>query len=336
MTVPGPVQCANVRAELEALDANLKTILPAQYHECYEDVLPISMGSAALKTGPDGRVAWDEVWTTFCDLALAGGPPHRGTLLQPATSDEVLANPEEYQQVVAELGRGIYMVTGLGVQTYPAPGWIGVRCLGVGMAGWLVRAIVAENVTARHEGETLYLPTGPAFQLAKEIKNVVTVIAKTCHYWLDHTPASQQESIAALLVGNSPDQELVEPASIEEMRRASAQYQAVVDELTNGIAERLGWSSLRDRYVGWVGVACPDEATAVWLMRAMIVKNILARREGNLLFVPASPRFAGDRCKRLLGRLVDAQSLWVERLRQKAASPDSTSVAETQDGMTGP
>jgi sirohydrochlorin cobaltochelatase len=32
----------------------------------------------------------------------------------------------------------------------------------------------------------LFLPAGPTFRLDKEIKNVVTVIAKTHHYWKEH------------------------------------------------------------------------------------------------------------------------------------------------------
>jgi hypothetical protein len=32
----------------------------------------------------------------------------------------------------------------------------------------------------------LLLPAGPAFQLEKEIKNVITVLAKTFHYWTEH------------------------------------------------------------------------------------------------------------------------------------------------------
>jgi sirohydrochlorin cobaltochelatase len=45
---------------------------------------------------------------------------------------------------------------------------------------------VIENVLARREGSTLYLPAGPDFTLGGEIKNVVTVVAKTYHYWLEH------------------------------------------------------------------------------------------------------------------------------------------------------
>ena len=71
-------QNRNLAAELAALDAKINALLPPQYQHCYTTVSPNSMGSAGLKYGPDGRVAWDEIWTTFCDLALAGGPPHRG------------------------------------------------------------------------------------------------------------------------------------------------------------------------------------------------------------------------------------------------------------------
>ena len=34
---------------LEALEFRLRTILPEQYQDCYEEVLPVSMGSAGLK-----------------------------------------------------------------------------------------------------------------------------------------------------------------------------------------------------------------------------------------------------------------------------------------------
>src|SRR5580692_3336767 len=78
----------DVRTELKALDAKLKTVLPPAYAS-YEDVQPISMGSAGLKFDATGRVAWDEIWEGFCDLAMAGGPPHKGKLLEPASKDEI-------------------------------------------------------------------------------------------------------------------------------------------------------------------------------------------------------------------------------------------------------
>src|SRR5579875_3125004 len=79
-------------ADYILLESRLKTLLPETYQECYEDVQPVSMGSAGLVFAPNGRVAWDEIWGSFCDLAMAGGPPHRGTLLQPATAADIDQN----------------------------------------------------------------------------------------------------------------------------------------------------------------------------------------------------------------------------------------------------
>lgn len=144
------------------------------------------MGAADLIFDADGQVAWDDIWTGFCDLALAGGPPHRGTLLEPVMPDAVSADPERYAAVLAEIARGITMVTQLPVITTAAPGWIGIQCDSEEMALWLLRAIIVENVSVRREGSVLYLPAGPQFRLDKEIKNVVTVVAKTHHYWTEH------------------------------------------------------------------------------------------------------------------------------------------------------
>jgi sirohydrochlorin cobaltochelatase len=54
------------------------------------------------------------------------------------------------------------------------------------MALWILRAVVVENVCVRREGSVLYLLAGPAFHLDKEIKNVITVVAKTHHNWTEH------------------------------------------------------------------------------------------------------------------------------------------------------
>lgn len=173
-------------AELRELDRRINELLPPQYQGRYEEVPASSMGSRGLLVGPDGLVAWDQMWTSFCDLAVAGGPSHRGKLLEPITPEEARAEPERYARVVAEIERGIQLVTGLPRVTSAVPGWVGVACDDEAMAIWMLRAILVENVFARREGEVLYLPAGPAFRLEKEIKNVVTVVAKTHHYWSSH------------------------------------------------------------------------------------------------------------------------------------------------------
>jgi hypothetical protein len=147
---------------------------------------PKPMGTAPMRYTEDGLVAWNEMWTDFCDLALAGGPPHRDTVLEPASPEEALSAPDDYARVVAEIERGLIMVTGLPTVRSNYPGWVGLQCSGEAMARWLQRAIQVENVAVRRDGQTLYLPAGPDFRTDKEIKNVVTVVAKTHHYWNEH------------------------------------------------------------------------------------------------------------------------------------------------------
>ena len=144
------------------------------------------MGSAPMRYSDDGQVAWNEMWTSYCELALAGGPAHRDSLLEPVDPFEARANQEAYERVVAEIERGLQLVTGLPTVRSEKPGWVGLRCINEEMALWLLRAIVVENVCVRREGCVLYLPAGPDFRLEKEIKNVVTVVAKTHHYWIEH------------------------------------------------------------------------------------------------------------------------------------------------------
>lgn len=144
------------------------------------------MGSAPMCYTDDGQVAWEQMWTGFCDLALAGGPPHRDTLLEPVTPEEVKADQDAYERVVAEIERGFRLVTGLPTVRCERPGWVGLLCQDEEMAIWLLRAIVVENICVRREGSVLFLPAGPAFRLEKEIKNVITVVAKSHHYWTEH------------------------------------------------------------------------------------------------------------------------------------------------------
>lgn len=171
---------------LADLEARVAATLPPRYRGAGAEVSPAPMGAAPLEFDGDGGVAWDRMWQGFCELALAGGPPHRGALLEPAAREAVAADPARYAAVVRELARGLRMVTGLDVVTDGPPGWVGLVCRSEAMAIWLMRAIVVENVLARREGTVLYLPAGPAFTLGGEIKNVVTAVAKTHHYWLEH------------------------------------------------------------------------------------------------------------------------------------------------------
>ena len=299
------------QSELLALNGEINAILPLQYQECYNEVEPVSMGSAGLKFGSDGRVAWDEIWTHFCDLALAGGPPHRGSLLEAESAEDAFAEPESYSKVVEEIGRGIWLTTKLPVLLRIAPGWVGVCCRSEAMASWLLRAILAENVMARHKQNILYLPAAPRFSLEKEIKNVVTVLAKTCHYWTDHMLPGQREAIAVRFSSTAEGMSLVEPATPGEALGAPGDHQAVVDEIERGVRQATGLPTAPSQSLGWVSVQCADEEAAVWLMRATIVKDVLARREGKFLHLPASPKFAlGNQARTVVEVFARACRLW--------------------------
>jgi len=172
--------------------ATLRSILPPRYQGA-ASVNSAPMGAADLVYDEGGQVAWGEVWEGFCDLAIAGGPPHRGDLLEPAMRDAVEAAPDAYARALDELARGLRLITGWAIVRDAAPGWIGLVCPDEEAAIWLLRAILTENIAARREGATLFLPAGPTFTVEREIKNVVTVVAKTHHYWTEHIAALAAE-----------------------------------------------------------------------------------------------------------------------------------------------
>ena len=147
---------------------------------------PTVMSAAPFVWRRDGRPDWGAMWTTFCDLALYGGPPQRGAesaLLAPdRAADASTAAPST---ILAELQRGILETTGLAAEAAD-PGWIAIVCESRRMAAWLCAAIILENVDARIEADRLLVPAGSDFVLEDQIRSVITVVAKTHHYWREH------------------------------------------------------------------------------------------------------------------------------------------------------
>jgi hypothetical protein len=317
-------------AELASLEAKITALLPRQYHRCLDSVKPTSMGSAGLIWGGDGKVAWGQIWTSFCDLALAGGPPHRGSLLGPPSPEEVRADPGKCQEVAEEVARGVRLTTGLAVVPAAAPGWVSVRCHDEPMAAWLLRAVMAENVFVRREKDVLQLPVGPRFCLDKEVKNVVVATAKTCHYWADHFSAGQREAAAVVMRPTGEGSALVEPTVLYEALAAADEYAAAA-ERTKQIAERAAGLPLARDQAGWVAVACHDQVMAAWLVRALIAENILARREESVLHLPvALPRLDEGRLGKMAETLARVRRLWDVHLARRPA-PE-----QERDGLTPP
>lgn len=163
--------------------------LPAAWE--IEFVVPAQSKAASMSSAPfafreDGRPDWSAMWTDFCELALYGGPPHRG-------EDEALGAVVEGPAVpdfdaIAEIRRGIFETTGL-FSERAEPGWLAVTCHSKRMAAWLCASIILENVDARCEDERLFVPAHESFELKNQVKSVITVVAKTNHYWQAHVAA---------------------------------------------------------------------------------------------------------------------------------------------------
>src|SRR4051794_19870650 len=151
------------------------------------------MASAPMLYRADGAVDWGNMWDSFCVLAQDGGPPHRATMLNPG--DAVDPQSVAYREVVAEIVRGIDEVCGFSARA-AEPGWIAMRCPSSSMARWLSEAIVQENVQARVDDTDVLLPTGADYALTGQIKNVITAVAKTTHYWDNHITPEAKSGLA--------------------------------------------------------------------------------------------------------------------------------------------
>ncbi len=188
-----PVTLAAV--PIETLDAVQPVIRrrPGQIKDV-EPPAPDAMASAPFVWRRDGRPDWSAMWTTFCDLALHGGPPQRGALQALRGPDPGERAAGSAPEIAAELRRGIEETTGLAAEPAgPAdPGWVAITCASARMAAWLCATIILENVDARAEGRRLLVPAGPGFVLEDQVKSVVTVVAKTHHYWREHLASGRE------------------------------------------------------------------------------------------------------------------------------------------------
>ena len=152
-----------------------------------DPIIAAPMSAAPFQYKNDGHPDWGAMWQGFCELALYGGPPHRGmdeALLGPPVGSSEIARDEMIEEII----RGIAETTSLWAE--PAPGgWIRVTCDSKRMAAWLCATIILENVDARVEDQYLFVPGEAGFDLKNQVKSVITVIAKCCHYWQAHLEA---------------------------------------------------------------------------------------------------------------------------------------------------
>jgi hypothetical protein len=177
-TVPGDCLDAVRPALGRAENARIRELRPAGR-------AAVLMSAAPFVWRDDGRPDWGGMWESFCELALYGGPPHRGPDNPLRASASTGPDAESDPDMVAEMQRGIWETARLYAEP-GEPGWLAVTCDSRTMAAWLCAAIIIENVDARVEEDRLLLPAGPGYRLQDEVKSIITVIAKTHHYWRAH------------------------------------------------------------------------------------------------------------------------------------------------------
>ena len=276
------VMKSTIKQEVKDLNTRIRGLLPLAYHSCLEAISPTSMGSAGLKFDKEGRVAWDEIWTTFCDLAMAGGPPHRGKFLGPINPADVSRDLEKSKAVASEIQRGIALTTGMKASIDDQLNRVLLECESGTMAAWMHRAIVAENVFADHLGNVVRLPSGPDFSIEKEIKNVIVCVAKTWHYWDGHMSESEKTK-AGKVMNDAP---LIIPPQVFNNELTTEAYAKAVIETLETVGAALKFEGKSSVEYGWLGFECPDEKSTAWMVRAIIACNILARREIATLLIP--------------------------------------------------
>jgi len=128
-------------------------------------------------------------------VAVYGGAPQRGpegALGGPQTAPRAAAGTASDSDVamLAEMRRGIWETTGLYAES-ATPGWLTITCDSPTMAAWMCAAIILENVDARVEEDRLLVPAGPGYTLKDEVKSIITVVAKTHHYWQAHVTGGE-------------------------------------------------------------------------------------------------------------------------------------------------
>jgi len=121
-------------------------------------------------------------------------------------------------------------------------------------------------------------------------------------------PYPQQWAIRRLFDALATECPLVEPEHSADRTR-SAMHAHVAAEAARQILEDTGLTAAGREYVGWLGLQLPSVRDAVWLMRALVVCNVLARREETVLFVPVNTLTdpAAMRMRSVLRRVIAAR-----------------------------
>jgi hypothetical protein len=123
----------------------------------------------------------------------------------------------------------------------------------------------------------------------REIKNVITVAAKTAHYWSGHLIRLQQLGIVNLFDQLDSEAPLLQPEWTAGTKNTDAR-----ERIQGALENATGLRITDHSYVNWIGLDCGSIPSAITTMRRLVASNILCRREGTAIFVPLNPAIDPD------------------------------------------
>jgi hypothetical protein len=101
-------------------------------------------------------------------------------------------------------------------------------------------------------------------------------------------PRAQRQAIERLFTELEQSAPLIQPSLTPDGVRLAADA-ALYAGMADRIHRHTGLAVSPHHYAGWLGLVCASVNAAVWMMRALVVSNVLARREGVVLFVAVNP-----------------------------------------------
>ena len=246
---------------------------------------------------PTGASRGTASGTSFCDLALAGGPPHRGTLLRPATPAEIAAEPDATAAVASELTRAIRLAVGPEAWAGGESGWLAVPCESPGAAAWLALAITAENVSCRRRGDCVELPIGPRVSL-REGSQERSVRARQGAPLLGRAPEFRATvARTGARLGGAGD---ARGPGCRPGRRRGGGRDASECPARRGIAGGRGRARL-----GGPGVRA-TRFKAGWMLRAVASNGVMCRHESATLYVAVGRRVDEGQFRRVVDACLEA------------------------------
>ena len=87
---------------------------------------------------------------------------------------------------------------------------------------------------------------------------------------------------------------------------------------------------------GWLAVRCGSKHMAAWLSAVIILENVDARADGDVLFVPADSGFdLKDQVKSVITVVAKANHYWQEHLANESAGGESPARAAAKRVLQG-